>query len=85
MQLLGVREEATLARFIERYGLQDKALYYESRSKGKQPWFSLLYGVYPDRKAAQAGRRKLPAALRKKDFWFRRLDAVQSEIRAGGP
>jgi len=81
MQLLGVREEATLAQFIERYGLQDKALYYESRGKGKQPWFSLLYGVYPDRKAAEAGRRKLPAALRKKDVWFRRLDAVQSEIR----
>ncbi len=81
IQLIGVRDEATLGRFIERHGLQDKAVYYASGGKDKQPWFSLLYGVYPDRKAAEAGRRGLPAELRKKDVWYRRLDAVQNEIR----
>ncbi|HFD80104.1 MAG TPA: hypothetical protein ENK05_06920 [Gammaproteobacteria bacterium] len=81
LQLLGSRSEQSLLDFIRsnRLDLQRTA-YYRGRYKGSD-WYVLLYGSYPDRKAALAARSTLPARVRKGKPWPRSLKAVQQAIR----
>lgn len=81
LQLIGLRDEPAIREFIKRHGLEGKAAYFKT-SRGGRPWFPLLYGIYPDRKAAIAARSRLPRKLRRPDIWVRSLESVQTEIRA---
>jgi DamX protein len=80
LQLVALGEEAGISRFLERFSLPGQAAYFRTMRQGK-PWFSLLYGVYPDRQAALAARARLPAELQHSDVWPRSLASVQEEIR----
>ena len=80
LQLIGVREENAAAGFIRSHGLQGPVAYFRSLREGRA-WFSVVYGVFPDREAAVAGRTKLPSALREAGVWPRSLASVQQAIR----
>ena len=80
LQLIGVREENAAAGFIRSHELQGPVAYFRSQREGRA-WFSVVYGVFPDREAAVAERTKLPSALREVGVWPRSLASVQQAIR----
>ena len=45
-------------------------------------WYSVVYGNYASRAAAEKAQNNLPRGLAGSEPWVRRLDAVQKEIRA---
>ena len=82
LQLMGVHNERLLFDFIKENRLLEKneIAYYQTVFKG-EPWFQLLYGVYPTLKAARAAAAGLTAELQISPPWIRRLSAVQKTIR----
>jgi DamX protein len=79
---MGVRDDALLFDFVNRNQLleQNEIAYYQTTFKGK-PWFQLLYGIYPDKRAAQSAADALSPKIRKSSPWIRRLSGVQKAIR----
>jgi DamX protein len=67
--------------FIARHGLDpDITAYYRGTFK-EGPWYVLMYGIYPDREAALAGRNQLPKTLQNNKPWPRDLKSVHQAIR----
>lgn len=79
LQLVGVQDVAAAKRFISRHQLTGQATYFKTIRAG-QPWFSVIYGVYPDRVTAIKGRDSLPTALRKSEPWPRTYASIQAAI-----
>lgn len=79
LQLLAVQNEPAIRKYIETHRLQGKVAYFQTVRQG-QPWFSLVYGVYPDRKAAVAAIAALPPGLERKSVWLRRMGSVHEAI-----
>jgi|GEM_PF-736694 len=83
LQLLATHQQANIARFIRAHHLEGKAVYFHSRRDG-QDWYSLVYGVYPDRAHAAAAIKQLPADLQRAKPWARSFASVQSELAPVG-
>lgn len=79
LQLLGVRNEASAKRFIKQHRLKGDVSYFKTIRSG-QPWFAVIYGVYPDRAAALRGQETLPSELRKNDAWPRTYASIQALV-----
>jgi len=79
LQLIGLGDEKAVARFIERHRLNKDVAYFRSNRDGT-PWYSVLYGIYPNRDAAVAARATLPGKLGH-GVWPRTLGSVQQAIR----
>jgi len=79
LQLIGLGDEKAVARFIERHRLSSDVAYFRSYRDGA-PWYSVLYGLYPNRDAAVAARATLPAKVGR-GVWPRTLGSVQQAIR----
>lgn len=77
LQLLATANRRALLDFVRRHGLQNQAAYVTGRRNGR-PWYTLVYGVYPDRTAALGALAGLPAAVRAQHPWPRRLGSVQA-------
>jgi DamX protein len=79
---MGARDDALLLDFVERYHLleRNEIAYYQTTFQGR-PWFQLLYGVYPSKRAAQSAADAFPPKIRKSSPWIRRLSGVQKAIR----
>ncbi|RRS34258.1 MAG: hypothetical protein OI74_05620 [Gammaproteobacteria bacterium (ex Lamellibrachia satsuma)] len=84
LQLIGVEQLASLRRFVKRHGLEKQAGYIRTKRKGKA-WYVLLWGVYPERDAAQKAKRKLPRSLKSRDAWARTVGSLQQELNASLP
>ena len=81
LQLLGVQDEASIERFLRRHGLQEKAAYFRTM-RDNRAWFSVVYGIYPDRAAAVEARSSLPGELRDSGVWPRSIASIHQVIRA---
>jgi len=81
LQLLGVRERAAIEQFIRVHRLKGKYAVFTRDLNGK-PWYSLVYGDYPDRDAALRGRAALPASLRRANVWPRTFASVWEQLPA---
>ncbi len=79
LQLMAVQSEQAIRKYIETHHLQGKVAYFQTIRQGK-PWFSLVYGIYPDRKAAVAAIAALPPDLERKSVWLRSLESVHAAI-----
>ena len=79
LQLLGVQQEAAVHSFLQRHRLPGETAYFRTQREGR-PWFSVVYGIYPDRAAAVAARAGLPAAVRDGGVWPRSLASIQEAI-----
>ncbi len=79
LQLVGVQDAAAARGFISRHRLTGQVTYFRTIRAG-QPWFSVIYGVYPDRSAAIKGRDQLPPSLRKSEPWPRTYASIQAAI-----
>ena len=64
LQLVGVKERAAASEFIRKHQLGKAARIIESRRNG-QAWFTVAYGNYATRAAANAAASALPASVRR--------------------
>lgn len=79
LQLLGTSNQKALRRFIHNAELKGDMAYFEATASGK-PWFTLIYGRYTDRAAAEqasAHVRDLAPAVKP---WIRPMSAVQKHV-----
>jgi len=79
IQVLGTENEVLLRHQIKSGGLLNKTAYYKKSREGA-PWFSMIYGSYNSREAAQAAARALPPALRKSKPWIRKIGDIQASL-----
>ena len=82
LQLLGTASEQALINFAKRHQIEDQSAYF-STSRDGRPWFSLVYGAYPDSVSARSAAKALPAALRGLNPWSRRFQDIQALIDGG--
>ncbi|GAB4347676.1 MAG: AAA family ATPase [Gammaproteobacteria bacterium] len=80
LQLFGVREKAALEEFVADHQLAEHVSVLETRYKGG-PWYVLLYGSYPDRKAAEADRDRLVKQYRQLKPWPRTFESIQAQLQ----
>ena len=79
LQIMGSDDPARVRSFIARAGVSLRV--YRKMNNGKE-WYSVVYGNYATRAAAEKAQKNLPPGLASSKPWVRRLDAVQKEIRA---
>ena len=79
LQIMGSDDPARVRSFIARAGVPLRV--YRKLNNGKE-WYSVVYGNYASRAAADKAQKNLPRGLAGSKPWVRRLDAVQKEIRA---
>ena len=80
LQLFGTRSEDAVRNYADRFKLEGDVAYFVRDLKGSD-WYTLIYGSYPDRAAAEAAVAKLPAEIRKAKPWPRSLKSVHASIR----
>ena len=82
IQVIGVRSETTLLRFIGENAsdLSSQQLAYYHSIFRSEEWFPLLYGIYESKKDARLALDGLPENIRKHSPWIRTLSAVQNDI-----
>lgn len=79
LQLVGSRERSAIDRFIKQYKLPKPYGVFVWERDGK-PWYSLVWGSFPDRQRALAASKQLPPAVRK-DVWLRDFASIQGLIK----
>jgi len=77
LQLLGTHQEATAKSYLKKFSLNEEAAIFKVNHKGKN-WYTLLYGNYPSKPAAQAAANKLPTGVSKP--WVRSFASVVSTL-----
>ncbi len=79
LQLLATRNRRALINFVKRHGLQDRAAYFVTQRQGA-PWYTLVYGIYADRRTAVETAAALPTRVQLMGPWPRRLAVIQDLI-----
>ncbi len=82
IQIIGLKNEKELHKYIQTNFSkhQEPIAYYQTRFKGN-PWYPLLYGIYPSREKALSAVQKLPNDVQKLSPWIRKLSSVHNSIR----
>jgi len=73
LQLLGTHNKNTLPSYIKKYSLKNDAATFKTQRNGKD-WFTLIYGFYPTKSAAQAAAKQLPKGVAKP--WVRSFASI---------
>lgn len=81
LQIIALTDKSNIPAYIKQHKLTGKIAYFKTSRNG-QPWYPLLYGIYPNRDTAIAARPKLASQLQQKGIWTRTLESVQKEIKA---
>ncbi|MCG7959662.1 MAG: AAA family ATPase [Candidatus Thiodiazotropha taylori] len=77
LQLIAVENLDSLNRYISRNSLDNQAVTVKTLRKGA-PWYSLIWGSFPNRDLALAAQSDLPAAVRKGGVWARSFASLQN-------
>lgn len=80
LQIVGLRSEEGIKKFVEKHRLSGQIAYFR-KMRGGAPWFSVLYGIYPDKKSAMVAIKTLPQALQKSGVWPRSLKSIQKQLQ----
>jgi DamX protein len=80
-QLMGSWDEQEVSEFIKIHALSDKVARFTSTRQG-QPWYVLIYGLYPNKEAALEASEAWSAKLAALPTWLRRMDSVQKQVKA---
>jgi DamX protein len=80
LQLIAVENLDSLQRYIAKNGLGDEARTFRMMRKGK-PWYTLLWGDFPDRASAQKATSGLPAKVQEAGVWARTFASLQQSQR----
>ena len=73
LQLLGTHNKSTLPDYIKKFALKNDAAVFKTKRNGKD-WFTLIYGFYPTKSAAQAAAKQLPKGVSKP--WIRSFASI---------
>lgn len=84
LQLLGVRNETSLQKYIAQSQIPSPVAYFHTEYKGGD-WFVLVQGDYPTKTAAREAISALPAAVRKSKPWPRTFATVHADIQKISP
>jgi DamX protein len=80
-QLMGSWDEQEVNEFIKTHALSGKVARFTSTRQG-QPWYVLIYGLYPNKEAALKASEAWSAELAALPTWLRRMDSVQKQVKA---
>lgn len=80
IQVLGTENEVLLRHQIKSGGLTGQVAYYKKLREGI-PWYSMIYGSYESRAAAQSAARTLPTQLRQGQPWIRKMGDIQASLQ----
>jgi DamX protein len=80
IQLVGTRDKAAVARFLDDHRLGAKGAWFVTSHEDK-PWYVVVYGMYPDRATARAAIKTLPRALQAGSPWPRSVASVVENAR----
>ena len=73
LQLLGSFNKTTLTNYLKKFSLKNDAAIFTRTLKGKT-WYTLIYGSYPTKTAAQAAAKTLPKGMAK--TWARSFASI---------
>ena len=73
LQLLGTHKENTLPAYLKKFSLKNDAATFKTTRDGED-WFTLIYGKYPTKAAAQAAAKQLPKGITKP--WVRSFASI---------
>ena len=73
LQLLGTHNKNTLPSYLKKYFLKNDAATFKTKRNGKD-WYTLIYGFYPTKSAAQAAAKQLPKGVAKP--WVRSFASI---------
>ena len=82
LQVVAMRNEDGIKKFIKKHQLSGQIAYFRD-IKDDAPWFSVLYGFYPNKKKAKAAIITLPQALQKSGVWVRSLKSIHMQLKKG--
>ena len=77
LQLLGTHNKNTLPLYIKKFDLKDDAAVFQTIRNNKD-WFTLLYGHYSTKEAAQEAASQLPKGVSKP--WIRSFTSITSSL-----
>lgn len=73
IQLLGTHNKNTLPAYLKKFALKNDAATFKSTRNNKD-WFTLVYGQYPTKTAAQNAAKQLPSGIAKP--WVRSFASI---------
>lgn len=73
LQLLATHQESTLPKYLKKFALKDDAATFKSK-RNNEDWFTLIYGQYPTKSAAQNAAKQLPKGVAKP--WIRSFASI---------
>jgi len=59
--------------------LSGKAVYFHTRHDTRD-WYTVVYGVYPDKESAKRAIERLPAELKSSSPWIRSFASIHAEL-----
>ena len=78
LQLLGTHQKSALPNYIKKFALKNDAAMFKTKRNGKD-WFTLIYGHYPTKSAAQTAAKQLPKGVNKP--WIRSFASILPSLR----
>lgn len=79
LQVLGVSQKTAAEDYIARQSNRAILRLYRTSRKNK-PWFVVVAGVFPNRAAAEAAKKDLPANQLRAQPWLRQVQALHKEL-----
>ncbi len=76
LQLLGVESLISLKEYVSKHALKGEVFYIKTLRNGK-PWFSLIWGEFPDKLSAINAQRHLPRSVKRAGIWSRSFGELQ--------
>jgi MSHA biogenesis protein MshM len=86
IQLLGAVDQKRLEDYLKELGTLveiDRVYVYRTKAGGRPAW-SVLYGSFPDRPAANLALSGLPARIRAQHPYLRTAQGIRAEIKKAG-
>lgn len=79
LQLLSVSNKSNLVKFCKKHKICDKSAFYSTLVNGKR-LVRLIYGSYPNHKAAKLAKANLSDSLKAVSPWARSFEKIKSEL-----
>ncbi len=80
IQVVGTRDASAVGKFLDHHALGSKGAWFVTTHEN-EPWYVVVYGMYPDNSSARAAIETLPERLRAGSPWPRSVASVIESAR----